>query len=80
MIPVKQTCDRCGGWVDTIQRAADDTAVTVNAPPSPHGDWMRVTSGADRGKYIRLGGPVLQQARAEGVILYVTHEEVCGRG
>lgn len=73
-------CERCGEWVDRIRRASDDTEVIVNATPHNRGDWVRVSSGRERGKYIRLSGDARADARDDGVILYIEHGEVCGRG
>lgn len=66
-------CDVCGERIVVVERATTGGYVEVLVSPSESGTMMRLPSGPDAGKYVELGGPVLDRARAEGSRLHAMH-------
>lgn len=68
------TCPHCHEPVVTAELASTGRYVLLNGSPDPErGDLHRLSDGRDRGKYVRLGGPLLDKARREGLLLYTEH-------
>lgn len=66
-------CPSCGQRTLTVEKAAGGY-VEILAAPSSDGTLMRLAHGYSCGKYVELGGPLLDKARAdEDVQLYALH-------
>lgn len=70
---VASGCVVCGNRTKTIDRASGGQAVVLEAPTN-EGDLLRLPNGPHAGQYVRLGGKLLDMARAdERTLLYLEH-------
>jgi hypothetical protein len=76
--PIDSDCPVCGRKIKLVRRAANGDRLTLNREPDNiEGIWMILSKGHDRGRAVKLGGPLLQQCRADTeLMLYGMH--VCG--